>query len=115
LNARTRCTAFRFTKVVGAASPQLVGALASGETLQSVHFDFVRSNNSAFQEVDLAGVRISKVEQAVSPPVDLAPSVILEEVTLVPAGTATVTLTANPLNANGSAGTPVESTFTCRN
>ena len=115
LNARTRCTAFRFTKVVGAASPQLVGALASGETLQSVHFDFVRSNNSAFQEVDLAGVRISKVEQAVSPPVDLAPSVILEEVTLVPAGTATVTLIANPLNANGSAGTPVESTFTCRN
>ena len=113
--ARTRCTAFRFTKVVGAASPQLVGAVASGEILRSVHFDFVRSNGSVFQEVDLAGVRISKVEQAVSPPVDLAPSVILEEVTLVPAGTATVTLTANPLNANGSAGTPVESTFTCRN
>src|SRR6185436_5220911 len=48
--ARTRCTAFRFTKVVGAASPQLVAALASGETLRSVHFAFVRTNsNSVFQ------------------------------------------------------------------
>ena len=114
LNARTRCTAFRFTKVVGVASPQLVAALASGETLRSVRFDFVRSNGSVFQEVDLTGVRISKVEQAVAPPDDLSPSVILEEVTLVPAGTATVTLTAIPLNPDGSAGTPIESTFTCR-
>ena len=113
-NARTRCTTFRFTKAVGAASPQLVRALASGETLQSVHFDFVRANASAFQEVDLAGVRISKVEQAVAPPDDMSRSLILEEVTLVPAATATVTLTANPLNPDGSPGTPIESTFTCR-
>ena len=114
LNARTRCTTFRFTKVVGAASPRLVAALASGETLRSVHFDFVRFNGSVFQEVDLAGVRISKVEQAVSPPEDLADSVLLEEATLVPTATATVTLTANPLNADGSPGTSVVSTFTCR-
>jgi len=114
LNARTRCTAFRFTKVVGAASPQLVTALASGETLRSVHFDFVRFDNSVFQEVDVAGLRISKVEQAVSPPVELSPSVLLEEATLVPAATATVTLTANPLNPDGSPGTPIVSTFTCR-
>ena len=114
LNARTRCTAFRFTKVVGAASPQLVEALASGAPLQSVHFDFVRFNNSVFQEVDLTGIRISKVEQAVAPPDDLSPSVILEEATLVPTATATVTLTANPLNADGSPATPILSTFTCR-
>ena len=113
-NARTRCTAFRFTKVVGAASPQLIAALAAGETLQSVHFAFVRSNNSVFEEVDLAGVRISKVEQAVAPPVDLDPSVVLEEATLVPTATATVTLTATPLNANGTPGTPVARTFMCR-
>jgi len=114
-NARTRCTAFRFTKVVGAASPQLVAAVASGETLQSVHFDFVRSNGSVFQQVDLAGVRISNVQQAVAPPDDLSPSVILEEATLVPAATATVTLTAKPLNADGSAAAAIVSTFTCRN
>ena len=113
-NARTRCTTFRFTKAVGAASPQLVRALASGETLQSVHFDFVRANASAFQEVDLAGVRISKVEQAVAPPDDMSRSLILEEVTLVPAATATVTLTANPLNPDGSAAAAIVSTFTCR-
>ena len=113
-NARTRCTAFRFTKVVGAASPQLIAAVASGETLQSVHFDFVRANNSVFQEVDLTGVRISKVEQAVAPPEELADSVILEEVTLVPSPTATVTLRANPLNANGTPAASIESVFTCR-
>jgi type VI protein secretion system component Hcp len=110
----THCTAFRFTKVVGAASPQLVGAVASGETLQSVHFDFVRSNGSVFQTVDLAGIRISQVEQAVAPPEDLADSVILEEATLVPVGTATVTLTATPLNPDGSPAASIVSTFTCR-
>jgi type VI protein secretion system component Hcp len=110
---RTHCTAFRFTKVVGVASPQLIGALASGETLRNVHFDFVRFDASSFQEVDLTGIRISKVEQAVSPPDELSPSVILEEVTLVPAGTATVTLTANPLNANGTPGASIVSRFTC--
>ena len=88
--------------------------MASGETLRSVHFDFVRSNNSVFQEVDLAGIRISKVEQAVAPPEDLPDSVILEEATLVPAGTATVTLTANPLNPDGTPGTSIVSMFTCR-
>jgi type VI protein secretion system component Hcp len=115
VNARTRCTVFRFTKVVGAASPQLIAALASGETLRSVEFDFVRANNSVFQEVDLTGVRISQVEQAVAPPEDLAASVLLEEVTLVPTATATVTLTANTLNPDGSGGPSIESTFTCRN
>ena len=114
LNARTRCTAFRFTKVVGAASPRLIAALSSGETLRSVHFDFVRFGNSVVQEVDLTGVRISKVEQAVAPPEDLADSVLLEEVTLVPTATAAVTLTANPLNADGSPGTSIVSTFNCR-
>ena len=114
VNARTRCTVFRFTKVVGAASPQLVDALDSGETLQLVHFDFVRGNsNSVFQEVDLEGVRISKVEQAVAPPEDFARSVVLEEVTLVPTLTATVTLTANPLNANGSPAASIVSEFDC--
>jgi len=113
-NARTRCTAFRFTKVVGAASPQLIAAVASGETLQSVHFDFVRANGTVFQEVDLAGVRLSQVEQAVAPPDDLSASVILEEATLVPTGIATVTLTANPLNADGSPAASIVSTFTCR-
>ena len=114
-NARTRCTTFQFTKVVGAASPRLVAALASGETLRSVHFDFVRANNSVFQEVDLTGVRISKVEQAVSPPEDLARSLLLEEVTLVPSPMATVTLRANPLNANSTPAASIESVFTCRN
>jgi hypothetical protein len=55
------------------------------------------------------------VEQAVSPPDDELASVVLEEATLVPAGTATVTLTANPLNADGSAAASIESTFDCRN
>jgi len=110
----THCTAFRFTKVAGAASPQLVGSVASGETLQSVHFDFVKNDGFVWQTVDLTGVRNSMVEQAVAPPDNLSPSVILEEATLVPAGTATVTLTAIPQQADGSGGAAIVSTFTCK-
>jgi hypothetical protein len=109
----THCTAFVFTKVAADASPQLVSAVASRETLQSVHFDFVRPDGFIWQKVDLAGVRISQVEQAVAPPEDLADSVVLEEATLVPVNTATATLTAIPRNANGTAGTPIVSTFNC--
>ena len=111
----THCTAFQFTKQAGASSPQFAAAVASGETLQNVHFDFVRSgNNFIWQQVDLTGVRLSMVEQAVAPPDNLSASVILEEETLVPAGTATVTLTSTPLNADGTAGASIVSTFTCK-
>ena len=78
------CTAFRFTKAAAGASPQLVAAVATGETLQSVHFDFVHSDGFIWQTVDLTGVRISMVEQAVSPPDNLSASTVLEEATLVP-------------------------------
>ena len=111
-NARTRCTAFRFTKVVGAASPQLVAAVASGETLQSVHFDFVRANGSVFQH-SISPASGSPTCNRPSPRRRMSPGV-LEEATLVPAATATVTLTANPLNPDGSAGAAIVSTFTCR-
>ncbi len=110
----THCTAFRFTKAAGSASPQLVGAVASGETLQKVHFDFVHPDGFVWQQVDLTGIRLSMMEQAVSPPDNLSASVVLEEATLVPAGTATVTLTATPQNPDGSSGASIVSTFTCR-
>jgi type VI protein secretion system component Hcp len=109
----THCTEFQFTKVAGASSPQFAAAVASGETLQNVHFDFVRSN-FIWQQVDLTGVRLSMVEQAVAPPDDLSASVILEEETLVPAITATVTLTSTPQNADGTGGANIVSTFTCK-
>jgi type VI protein secretion system component Hcp len=109
----THCTAFRFTKVAAGASPQLVAAVASGETLQGVHFSFVRSNGFVWQKVDLTGVRLSMVEQAVSPPDDLSAPVILEEATLLPVSTATVTLTSVPQNPDGTAGAAIVSTFSC--
>jgi type VI protein secretion system component Hcp len=110
----THCTAFRFTKAAGASSPQLAASVASGETLQSVHFDFVKNSNFIWQQVDLTGVRTSMVEQAVSPPDNLSASVVLEEATLVPVSTATVKLTAIPQLADGSAGAAIVSTFTCK-
>jgi type VI protein secretion system component Hcp len=110
----THCTKFQFTKAAGVSSPQFAAAVASGERLQNVHFDFVRSNNNfIWQQVDLTGVRLSMVEQAVAAPDDLSPSAILEEETLVPSGTATVTLTSTPQNADGSAGASIVTTFTC--
>ena len=110
----THCTAFRFTKAADRASPQLLSAVASGETLQSVRFDFVRNDGFEWQRIDLTGVRASMVEQAVAPPDNISPSAVLEEVTLVPSGTANVTLTATPRNADGSGGASIISTFTCR-
>ena len=109
------CTAFRFTKVAGPSDPQVFASVASGETLQSVHFDFVKSyNNFIWQQVDLTGVRNSMVEQAVSPPDNLSASLVLEETTLVPVSTATVKLTSIPQQADGSAGPAIVTTFTCR-
>ena len=111
----THCTEFQFTKQAGPSSPQFAAAVASGETLQNVHFDFVHSNNNfILQQVDLTGVRLSMVEQAVAPPDNLSASVILEEETLVPSGTATVTLTSTPQNADGSGGANIVTTFTCK-
>jgi type VI protein secretion system component Hcp len=109
----THCTSFIFTKLVAEASPQLVNAVATRETLQSVHFDFVKSSGFIFQKLDLAGVRISQVEQAVAPPEDDVASLLLEEATLVPVNTANVTLTVIPQNANGTAGAAIVSPFTC--
>src|SRR4029078_1179241 len=110
----THCTAFRFTKAADRASPQLLSAGACGETLQSVRFDFVRNDGFEWQRIDLTGVRASMVEQAVAPPDNISPSAVLEEVTLVPSGTANGTLTATPRNADGSGGASIISTFTCR-
>ena len=109
----THCTEFTFTKVAAPADPQIYSAVASGETLQSVHFDFVTSDNFVWQKIDLAGVRISRVEQAVAPPEDVPGSLILEEVTMVPVNTATVTLTALVRNPDGSGGPSIVSTITC--
>jgi len=110
----THCTAFRFTKAADRASPQLLSAVASGETLQSVRFDFVHNDGFEWQRIDLTGVRLSMIEQAVAPPDNVSPSVVLEEATLVPSGTANVTLTAFPQNADGSGGGSIVSNFTCR-
>jgi type VI protein secretion system component Hcp len=110
----THCTAFRFTKVAGVSSPLLARAVSSGETLQSVHFDFVRATGFIWQQVDLTGARVSMLEQAVSPPDNLSASVVLEEATLVPASTATVKLTALPQAADGSGGAAVVTSFTCK-
>lgn len=113
------CTAFQFTKAAGISSPLLAKAIATGEILKSVHMDFVRGGGTPFiwQTIDLAGMRVSKLEQAVAPPADLAASAILEEVTLVPTNTAVakVTITAIPQLATGAAGASIPATFTCGN
>ncbi|HMF42146.1 MAG TPA: type VI secretion system tube protein Hcp [Polyangia bacterium] len=110
----THCTAFRFTKVADRSSPQLVGAVASGETLQSARFDFVHPDGFEWQRLDLTGIRLSMVEQAVAPPDNLSASVVLEEATLVPSGTANVTLTSIPQNPDGSGGAAIVTSFTCK-
>jgi len=116
---QVHCTAFRFTEQVGKASSQLAATVGSGETLQSVHMDFIHPNpigdgtTTIFQQVDLTGMRSSMVEQATTSVDGLSPSVLLEEVTLVPVSTtASYTLTSFNESSGGSA--PIIQTFTCR-
>jgi hypothetical protein len=81
----------------------------------SVHMDFTGSDsNFVWQMIDLTGIRVSKLEQASTSPVPSVPKDLLEEVTLVPAGTAHVTITSNPVLPDGTPGTPVPATFTCK-
>lgn len=44
----------------------------------------------------------------------MSPSALLEEVTLEPVNTATVTITAFPLLATGMPAPPIVTTYTCR-
>jgi type VI protein secretion system component Hcp len=114
--ASTVCSSFQFTKAAGVASPRFAQAVSSGETLMSVHMDFTRTDSNAdWQMIDLTSVRVSKLEQASTSPVPSVPSNLLEEVTLEPVGTAHVTLTSIPLLPDGSQGTPIPVTFTCKN
>ena len=112
----TKCTDFHFTKAAGVASPLLARAVSSGETLMSVHMDFVKEGGLTFtwQMIDLKGVRVSMVEQGSTTPVTGVPSGLLEEVTLTPVGTATVTITSIPQLPTGAAGAPIVQPFTCK-
>ena len=110
-----RCIAIQFTKAAGAASPLFARAVSSGETLRSVRFDFVRGpDNFVWQRLELGSVRVAKLEQAVAPPEGLTPSALLEEVTLEPVNTASVTLTAFTQRADGTAAPPIVTSYTCR-
>jgi type VI protein secretion system component Hcp len=114
---RVQCTAFRFTEAAGIASPLLAKLISSGEVLKSVHMDFVRPAATGaqfiWQKLDLTGMRVAKLEQAAAPPTDLAPSTILEEVTLVPTSTAPAHVTLTDISSPGAAS--IVSTFTCGN
>jgi type VI secretion system secreted protein Hcp len=61
-----------FTKEWDAASPQLFAALASNEALQSVEFEFVRSNpigkETVFETVKLTQATISSIRQYIGVP-----------------------------------------------
>jgi type VI secretion system secreted protein Hcp len=63
-----------FTKEWGAASPQILSAMASNEVLQSVEFEFVRSNplgqESIFETVKLTQASITGVRRYLGVPGD---------------------------------------------
>jgi type VI protein secretion system component Hcp len=113
-----KCTAFRFTKAVDISSPPLAGALSTGETLPNVRMDFVRNLGGGlpivWQRLELTGMRIAKVEQAVAPEEEFSASTLLEEVTLEPVGTANVVLTAFEQLADGRMGPAIPQPFSCK-
>jgi type VI secretion system Hcp family effector len=112
----TKCTTFNFTKAAGTTSPLFARAISSGETLKSVHMDFVKEGGLVFtwQTIDLTGVRVSMLEQGSTTPGAGVSSGLLEEVSLTPVGTANVTLTSIPQREDGTAGASIVTPFTCK-
>jgi len=112
----TRCAAFSFTKAAGVSDPQFAGAVSSGQTLMSVHMDFVKGSARPFtwQMIDLTGVRVSMREQGSTTPVPGVSGDLLEQVTLTPVGTANVTLTSIPQKQDGTAAPGIPQPFTCK-
>ena len=104
----TKCEAMRFTKVAGNASPAFLRAVNSGEKL-NVRMEFVDNSRAAApfvtQTITIDNVRVSKFEQGIAPPEDLATAAVLEEVSLEPlGGGATITVSSRARKADGSAG-----------
>ena len=113
----TKCSSIRFTKAAGVSDPLFLKAMAAGQTLPTVTMEFVKPSIAGtefvWQQLTLTGMRVSRVEQAVAPPDDLSPSVVLEEVTFEPNNTATLTLTSTAQNSDGNPGAPLTTSFTC--
>jgi type VI secretion system secreted protein Hcp len=83
----------RFTRQWGAASPQLLQALATGEALTEVVFEFVRSTDEGeqqvFHRVTLHGARVVELRPFIdleAEPSALMPLPPLEDVALAYAG-----------------------------
>ena len=79
----------RFTKQWGAASPQLLEALSTGEVLTEVTFEFLRSSDegveTVFQRIRLSGARVIGLRSFIgleAEPSSLMPLPPLEEVEL---------------------------------
>jgi type VI protein secretion system component Hcp len=113
----TRCSTVRFTKAAGISDPAFLRAMSTGVTLPAVQMEFVRGGSEGiefvWQRISMTGMRVSRVEQAVSPPDNLSPSAVLEEVTFEPNNTAMVTVTSISQNPDGSAGASIVTTFSC--
>jgi type VI protein secretion system component Hcp len=112
----TRCSAVRFTKAAGPSDPVFLKFLSTGQTLPPVLMEFVRPaapRPFVWQRINMTQMRVSRVEQAVSPPDNVSPSAVLEEVTLEPNNTATITLTSFKQNEDGTVGAAIETNFTC--
>jgi len=87
--ARAVAGPVRFTRAWGAASPFLLAALATGETLTEVTFEFVRTTEEGIeailQQVRLHGARVVGLRRVIgldAQPASLLPLPPLEEVTL---------------------------------
>jgi type VI secretion system secreted protein Hcp len=100
----------RFTRQWGAASPQLLQALATGEALSEVVFEFVRSTDEGeqqvFHRVTLHGARVVELRPFIdleAEPSALMPLPPLEEVALAYAGLTAENLASGTMATVGKA------------
>jgi type VI secretion system secreted protein Hcp len=103
----------RFTRQWGAASPQLLQALATGEALSEVVFEFVRSTDEGeqqvFHRVTLHGARVVELRPFIdleAEPSALMPLPPLEDVALAYAGLTAENLATGTVATLGKAAGP---------
>jgi type VI secretion system Hcp family effector len=102
--AGTACTV-TFTKGIDRSGPLLWAAAVTGQILPDVRLDIVRAGDLPVRFYTLVLTNATVVS------ITSNPSALAENVTL---SGATATMTYYPQKADGTAGTPVSSTATCK-
>jgi type VI protein secretion system component Hcp len=106
--SRSACPRFQMAKGLDKATPGLDAASNDRTNFQTVTFRARKAGITPFEfyKLDMTNVKVSSVEQSMD-----GANTPLESIVLLPAS---VTVTYTPQNADGTAGTPVITSYSCQ-